>query len=209
MIAVRQTPRSAPHRCRCISRMVDNNTQRTQRRIAVTNSFTLTEQGLLASAKKDVRRLGAAFAAAVGALLLISTSVSAQPAARVLGPIDPRIGFPIAIIDENGVSLTGCYYDPLLCLAGTTLPNLAAPPAVPANFPSEVFYSLADAHLNLANFPGASVALLRVGIEGSFVNAPLVQAGQQTMFGRVRVRILGGLVAGTFYRVTHPYGVLD
>src|SRR5207249_11203302 len=64
---------------------------------------------------------------------------------------------------------------------------------------------LASADLNV---PGSSVATLVVAVEGSFVNAPLVEAGQQTLFGRVRVRIRGGLTVGTTYRITHPYGVL-
>ena len=169
------------------------------------DSFALSNRGLLASAKTQVRRFAAVLSAAAGALLLISTTVSAQVASRVVGPTSPLTGFPVGLIDENGVSLAPCVTDVLLCLAGTTVPNPAAPPSVPRNFPAEFFYSIADAHLNV---PGAKVALLRVGIEGSFVNAPLVQAGQQTLFGRVRVRILGGLTAGTTYRITHPYGVL-
>src|SRR5712691_712698 len=175
-----------------------------QRRIAVIDSMALVHRSLLASAKTRVRRVAAALSAA--ALLLISTSVSTQVPNRVVGPTDPRTGFPVGLIDERGTSLAPCVDNILLCLAGTTLPDLALPPAVPGNFPSEFFYSLADANLNV---PGSTVALLRVGIEGSFVNAPLIQAGQQTLFGRIRVRILGGLIAGAFYRVTHPYGVLE
>ena len=169
------------------------------------HSFALPNRGLLASAKTQVRGVIAALSAAAGALLLISTPVSAQVANRVVGPTDPRTGFPVGLIDENGVSLGPCVVDIVLCLAGTTVPNPAAPPSVPLNFPAEFFYSIADANLNV---PGSTVALLRVGIEGSFVNAPLVQAGQQTLFGRVRVRIKGGLTVGTTYRITHPYGVL-
>src|SRR5712691_10191522 len=174
-----------------------------QRRIAVIDSMALVHRSLLASAKTRVRRVAAALSAA--ALLLISTSVSTQVPNRVVGPTDPRTGFPVGLIDERGTSLAPCVDDILLCLAGTTLPDLGLPPDVPGNFPSEFFYSLADAHLNV---PGSTVALLRVGIEGSFVNAPLVEAGQQTLFGRVRVRIRGGLTIGTTYRITHPYGVL-
>src|SRR6266571_2235331 len=174
-----------------------------QRRIAVMDSMALVHRSLLASAKTRVRRVAAALSAA--ALLLISTSVSTQVPNRVVGPTDPRTGFPVGLIDERGTSLAPCVDNILLCLAGTTLPDLGLPPDVPGNFPDEFFYSLADAHLNV---PGSTVALLRVGIEGSFVNAPLVEAGQQVLFGRVRVRIKGGLTVGTTYRITHPYGVL-
>ena len=169
------------------------------------DSFALSNRGLLASAKTQVRRIAALLSAAAGVLLLISTSASAQVANRVVGPTDPRTGFPVGLIDENGVSLAPCVDNVALCLAGTTLPDLTKPPAVPGNFPSEFFYSFASADLNV---PGSSVATLVAGIEGSFVNAPLVQAGQQTLFGRVRVRIRGGLTVGTTYRITHPYGVL-
>jgi hypothetical protein len=158
----------------------------------------------LASAKTQVRGVIAVLSAAAGALLLISTSVSAQVANRVVGPTDPRTGFPVGLIDERGTSLAPCVDDIVLC--PSTLPNLALPPAVPGNFPDEFFYSFATADLNI---PGSSVALLEVAVEGSFVNAPLVQAGQQTLFGRVRVRIKGGLTVGATYRITHPYGVLN
>ena len=167
------------------------------------DSFGFPNRGLLASAKTQVRGVIAVLSAAAGALLLISTSVSAQVANRVVGPTDPRTGFPVGLIDERGTSLAPCVDDIVLC--PSTLPNLALPPAVPGNFPDEFFYSFASADLNV---PGSSVATLVVAVEGSFVNAPLVQAGQQTLFGRVRVRIRGGLTIGTTYRITHPYGVL-
>jgi hypothetical protein len=171
----------------------------------VIDSFALSNGGLLASARTQVRRVAALLSAAAGALLLLSTPVSAQVANRVVGPTNPLTGFPVGLIDERGTSLAPCVTDPQLCLAGTTVPNLALPPAVPGNFPEEFFYSIASADLNV---PGSTVALLVVGIEGSFVNAPLVQAGQQVLFGRVRVRIRGGLTIGATYRITHPYGVL-
>src|SRR5207247_10667676 len=120
---------------------------------------------------------------------------------EVVGPADPRPGFPVGLIDERGTSLAPCVDDILLC--PSTLPDLGLPPDVPGNFPDEFFYSLASADLNV---PGSSVATLVVAVEGSFVNAPLVEAGQQTLFGRVRVRIGGGLTVGTTYPLTHPYG---
>jgi len=169
----------------------------------VVDSFALPNPGPWASAKMRVRGVAAVSSAAVGALLLISTSVSAQVANRVVGPTDPRTGFPVGIIDERGTSLAPCVDDIVLC--PSTLPDLGLPPAVPGNFPDEFFYSFASADLNV---PGSTVATLVVAIEGSFVNAPLVEAGQQTLFGRVRVRIRGGLTIGARYRVTHPYGVL-
>src|SRR5439155_6857971 len=202
MIAARHThmPRSARRRVDASGGLSITNARNARRRIAVIDSFRFPNRGLLASAKTQVRGVIAALSAAAGALLLISTPVSAQVASRVVGPPDPRTGFPVGLIDERGTSLAPCVDNILLCLAGTTRPDLAVPPSVPGNFPSEFFYSLADANLNV---PGSTVALLLVGIEGSFVNAPLVEAGQQILFGRVRVRIRGGLTVGTTYRITH------
>jgi hypothetical protein len=186
-----------------MQRVVVNNARNARRRIAVVDSFALSNRGFVASAKTQVRRVAAVLSAAVGALLLISTSVSAQVANRVVGPTDPRTGFPVGLIDERGTSLAPCVDDIVLC--PSTLPDLGLPAAVPGNFPDEFFYSFASADLDV---PGSTVATLVVAIEGSFVNAPLVEAGQQVLFGRVRVRIRGGLTVGTRYRITHPYGVL-
>src|SRR5439155_26615228 len=163
----------------------------------------LSDGGLLASAGAQVSRVAALLPAAAGALLLLSTPVSAQVANRVVGPTDPRTGFPVGLIDERGTSLAPCVDDIVLC--PSVLPNLNLPPAVPGNFPDEFFYSFASADLNI---PGSSVATLVVAVEGSFVNAPLVEAGQQTLFGRVRVRIRGGVSKGARYRVMNPYGVM-
>jgi len=83
----------------------------------VIDSFALSNRGLLASAKTQVRRFAAVLSAAAGALLLISTTVSAQVASRVVGPTSPLTGFPVGLIDENGVSLAPCVTDVLPLLA--------------------------------------------------------------------------------------------
>src|SRR5207249_11651859 len=141
MIAVRHThmPRSARIRVDASGGLSIHTARNARRRIAVIDSFGLTNRGLLASAKTQVRRVIAVLSAAAGALLLISTPVSAQVASRVVGPTDPATGFPVGLIDERGTSLAPCVDNILLCLAGSTLPNLALPPAVPGNFPSEFF----------------------------------------------------------------------
>jgi len=127
----------------------------------VVDLFALSNRGTWASAKTRVRRVAAALSAAAGALLLISTSVSTQVANRVVGPTDPRTGFPVGIIDERGTSLAPCVDDIVLC--PSTLPDLALPPDVPGNFPDEFFYSLASANLNV---PGSKVATLVVARTG-------------------------------------------
>src|SRR5213076_522599 len=101
----------------------------------------LSDGGLLASARTQVRRVAALLPAAAGALFLLSTPVSAQVANRVVGPTDPRTGFPVGLIDERGTSLAPCVDDIVLC--PSVLPNLNLPPAVPGNFPDEFFYSFA------------------------------------------------------------------
>ena len=72
--------------------------------MALVNAFALSNRGLSAPAKTHSRGGVAVLSAAVGALLLISTTVSAQVANRVVGPTDPATGFPVGLIDENGVS---------------------------------------------------------------------------------------------------------
>src|SRR5439155_722158 len=165
MIASRRThrPRSARIGDDASGGLSITTRENARRRIAVIDSFALSNRGLLASAKTQVRGVIAVLAAAAGALLLISTPVSAQVANRVVGPTDPRTGFPVGLIDERGKSLAPCVDDIVLC--PSTLPDLGLPPAVPGNFPDEFFYSFASADLNV---PGSSVATLVVAVEGSF-----------------------------------------
>src|SRR5262245_31832200 len=82
-------------------------------------------------------------------LAVITVPMRAQaPAGRVMGPTDRVTGFPIGIIDEHGVSLRPCLTDLVMCLAGSTLPDVTRPPAVPGNFPEEFFYSVADSAIS-------------------------------------------------------------
>src|SRR5439155_12937724 len=172
MIAARHThmPRSARRRVDASGGLSITDARNARRRIVVIDSSGFPNRGLLASAKTQVRRVIAVLSAAAGALLLILTPVSAQVARRVVGPSDPRTGFPVGLIDERGTSLAPCVDDILLC--PSTLPDLGLPPDVPGNFPDEFFYSLASADLNA---PGSSVATLLVAVDRSFVNAPLVE----------------------------------
>src|SRR5207247_6761172 len=157
MIAARHThmPRSARRRVDASGGLSITDARNARRRIAVIDSFGFPNRGLLASAKTQVRGVIAVLSAAAGALLLISTSVSAQVANRVVGPTDPRTGFPVGLIDERGTSLGPCVDDIVLC--PSVLPNLALPPAVRGNFPDEFFYSFAVATHNV---PRTSVATL-------------------------------------------------
>ena len=151
----------------------------------------------------------------------------AVPQAGV-GPIDPRIGFPVTYTDgfSNLELCLGNAVSPSdgvtpLCIGGVgptdpPLPDPSLPaslvPGRPINFPEEAFWWSAGATLDIGNFK----ALLDLGQEAAFLNGPPVP-GDQMAFGRLRIRLRpaggGGGGTGTFipahtwFRFTHPYGV--
>src|SRR5262245_46156558 len=117
------------------------------------------------------------------------------------GPIDPVHGFPDYYIDSAGTALQPCLNfvcDPALALPA---PNQAV--SFPGNFPDEFFYHRAISSLS---GPGFTKAVLVLALEGSFLNG-VPAAGDQVVFARTRVTILGATPGGV-YTVTHPYGVL-
>ncbi len=116
-----------------------------------------------------------------------------------VGPVNAQHGFPDWYQDLNGVRLELCLENNGLCLE--TLPNPAAPPSVPGNFPDEAFWWAGEASIDT---PTGVEALLVMAMEAAWFNE-VPEVGQQMSFGRVRVRI-DGLTAGETYTVTHPYG---
>src|SRR5438128_4243553 len=116
------------------------------------------------------------------------------------GPVDPVNGFPQYYQDSNGLALQACL--DLVCDPALAVPDPTKPVSFPDNFPLELFYSRAISTITV----GTIKAVLNDQFEGSFANGSLVIPGDQVVFGRVRVRILGGAPGGT-YTVTHPYGV--
>lgn len=144
--------------------------------------------------------------AAVAAFVPLSAA-SAQLGFSAVGPVDPANGFPTSYTDTSGVVMAPCLTDPLLC--GLDVPVLISNPAAafPLNyggsFPEEFFYNLCSARIPLGV---GRVANLVVALEGAFLNGPVV-AGDQMVFGRVRVRVNSGLVAGSTYTCTTPVGV--
>src|SRR5262245_1917353 len=117
------------------------------------------------------------------------------------GPIDPVHGFPDYYIDSAGTALQPCLNfvcDPALALPA---PNQAV--SFPGNFPDEFFYHRA---ISILGGPGFTKATLVLALEGSFLNG-VPAAGDQLVFARTRVTILGATPGGV-YTVTHPYGVL-
>ena len=179
----------------------------------MTDSSAVSKRGLSASAKKHVRRAGAVLAALVALVATSSSHLKAQANLRVLGPVDTSIGgvhkWPMGVIDETGVSLMPCidaFGAVPVCLVGSDLPN-PGPASVPDNIPGEFFYSIADSDIGNVTDPDGGTpskdATFRFGVEAS------IDSTGQFLFSRVRTRIRGGLVAGRFYRITHPYGVIE
>ena len=162
--------------------------------------------------------------------LVLMTGWGVDPAVPQagVGPIDPRIGFPVTYTDgfSNLELCLGNAVSPSdgvtpLCIGGVgptdpPLPDPSLPaslvPGRPINFPEEAFWWSAGATLDIGNFK----ALLDLGQEAAFLNGPPVP-GDQMAFGRLRIRLRpaggGGGGTGTFipahtwFRFTHPYGV--
>src|SRR5438093_8956720 len=118
-----------------------------------------------------------------------------------VGPLGAANGFPQYYVDATRLALEPCL-DPVGFCPPLNLPDPTAPVVFPDNFPTALFYWLADARLTL---PGGGRARLTLAVEGGFVHGVVVP-GDQLAFGRVRIRA-DGLVAGATYTFTHPYGV--
>jgi len=144
--------------------------------------------------------------AAAAAALLPLASASAQIGFVEVGPIDPLNGFPANYLDANGVRLDACLTDPALCFEGTdavvvTNPAAAFPDNYGGTFPEEFFYNRCVGRMDT----NGGRALLVMALEGAFVNGP-VAAGDQIVFGRLRLRV-SGTIPGETYTVTTPVGV--
>src|SRR6266851_7746841 len=134
--------------------------------------------------------------ASVGVLL---TVVPASATLAAVGAVDPATGFPAWYQDANGVTLGQCTEAP----CPSVRPDTTQPVAFPGNFPAggEDFYWAGWASINLG---GGRSALLVQSVEGAFL--PSVAQGNQVAFGRIRLRIPGGLTPGVSYTFTYPYG---
>jgi hypothetical protein len=155
-------------------------------------------------------------AALLGALLLLLIPLQAGLAAGG-GQVSPTVsannGFPVWYEDAAGIRVAPCLdgTDPNCVLPGVgEEPNFnpTHPTSFPANFPGEFFYWVADS--DLVSTPGCNGtqpgrAFVRMALEGAFGGAAPV-AGDQMVFGRIRVRVTSGLCPGVAYTITHPYG---
>lgn len=124
---------------------------------------------------------------------------------KAVGPIDPRIGFPLWYQDELGVKLTACLDGSGFCVLTPSYNTGAAASVTTAgiNFPDEAFYWYADARITRSS--GGNVRLV-LAKEGAFTT-PSAVVGQQIAFDRIRVRI-DQLTPGATYTITHPFGVM-
>lgn len=95
-------------------------------------------------------------------------------------------------------------FDPLCLAAPQPDPNL--PISFPDNFPDEAFWWTTEAVTTTT--PGGAKALLVLATEAAFGNGDPVD-GDQIVFNRTRIRILGGLQTNRWYRITYPYGTKD
>lgn len=120
-------------------------------------------------------------------------------------------GFPDWYQDDNGVRVQPCLdaSDPNCVVLADAGFDPTLPLNFPSNYPSEFFYQITDSDLvptdgcNGASAPG--FALLRMALEGSFVNG-VPESGQQTVFARIRIKVTSGLCPNTSYTFTTPYG---
>jgi hypothetical protein len=191
-----------------IDRGTDAKVEEARTRVSPGSSRTHTIRRLIAGRTR--RRaaflatalvLGAAGVAAAGPSgELLEGGDQASFGIEKFGPINPVSGFPDWYRDSNGIEVEPCLsnFDPN-CNGPLPAPNPDAEVSFPDNFPDEFFYFTGEASLT-AN--GGNDVLALYTIEGTYGGG-----NTQTVFGRTRYRIRGGLVAGAQYKVTNPYGV--
>jgi|tagenome__1003787_1003787.scaffolds.fasta_scaffold20985392_2 hypothetical protein len=123
------------------------------------------------------------------------------------GAIDHAIGFPGWYTDASGRNYGLCIGGPY-CVAQLPDPNRSAfvgTTAAESNFPDEAFYWMGEARVPTS---GTEEARLTMAQEATFPVGSEAVAGEQIVFGRVRMRATG-LEAGAKYRVTQPYGTSE
>ncbi len=160
------------------------------------------------------RRTGSRLLGAVVVLALVLAGAvpSAHAILARVGPTDPAFGFPQWYQDKTGIATEFC--SPLndselaggWCVLFTG--DTVAPEVFPTQFFDEHFYYVADALdrriVNPANPATTFLAFLRIGLEGAFLNGPVV-AGDQMVFARLRIKISPIPIDGD-YTVYTPAG---
>lgn len=158
-------------------------------------------------------------------MLLSLCATTAQAVLRDSGPISLVGGYPAWYRDNNGIAVQQCISKAVSPISSLPLCNLLAfpntsPPFDPAlplsfypnpaagyNWPLETFYfSLSTDKLSFTSptFPNAKPLIL-LALEGSFSNNINPIPGDQIVFSRVRINLIG-FPSGQ-YTITHPFGV--
>jgi hypothetical protein len=145
------------------------------------------------------------FVRSVLAALLLAPAAHAQ--LQRVGPVNQANGYPAWYQDKTGITLEFC--SPVnqaeLNLGWCTIlpadvPTGAAPEAFPARFSDEHFYFIANAGTT-ATQGGTGLVL---ALEGAFATGGPV-AGDQIVFGRIRIRIASVPLPGD-YKIYTPFG---
>jgi hypothetical protein len=125
---------------------------------------------------------------------------------KAVGPLASEYSFPLWYKDSSDTRLELALNpdDPFTPAMGD-LQTPGSPVSFPANFPDEAFYMLVDARLTTGGMPAPGRARVVLALEAAFGGTGDVAAGQELVFGRVRVRLDGGVPGGR-YVFTHPYG---
>lgn len=173
-----------------------------------------------------MRRVNQKLQLVLAVLMFLSLcATSAQAVLRDFGPINPVGGYPTWYRDNNGIAVQQCLSKAVSPISSLPLCNLLAfpntsPPFNPAlpitfapnpavgyNWPLETFYfSLSTDKLTFVSptFPAAKPLIL-LALEGSFANNINPIPGDQIVFSRVRIDLIG-FPSGQ-YTITHPFGV--
>jgi hypothetical protein len=144
---------------------------------------------------------------------LVAASTPAHAALQRAGPTQAANGFPAWYQDNTGLSTEFCTPLNTSELAGgwcvLFTGDTVAPETFPTAFSDEHFYYAADALdrrvPNPANPGTTMLAFLRIGLEGAFLNGPVIP-GDQMVFARLRIKLTPLPYDGT-YTVYTPAGV--
>ena len=176
-------------------------------------------RGVRVKSSTRLRRLVATLVAVPLAVLgmVVVTAPAAQAVAAVASGAGSTTtgGFPLYYQDNRttGTRLEPCFNGGdarcVLPAAGAE-PNFnpGQPTVFPTNFPSEFFYAYAQSTkvpTPGCNGTAAGNAFVTLALEGAFIGgAP--KAGDQQVFGRVRIKVTSGLCPGRAYTFQHPFG---
>jgi hypothetical protein len=136
--------------------------------------------------------------------MLVAYGTSAQAALQAVGPISAANTLPTWYQDTASVALMPCLDANGMCVLPPTPPTpyTTTGPISDLNFPSEIFYFIADSSVGVA---GGGTASLRLALEAAFLGGVTPNTG--ITFLRINFKVQKGTLApNSTYTVTHPYG---